>query len=156
MSSTWRKVYEHNADGTARNGSLSTLSSVIGRGADIKVIYRLSGPPRVVWSRTMSSVTVTRPEGGAGGTIVSGILTDIPDTDVTGSGRDFANPSAHEWQSYNTTGVVVLRKFDAATGQVLDEQENRRRLEWWARSYRSSIFDLFVSGILDRVPRIGG
>lgn len=151
---SWTKVFENSPTG-AGTGSISGLVSLIRQGADLKVGYDLPGPPQVFWSRSLSSVTVATIGGGGlfnrRSVVVSGVVTDIPDTNLTighrsggvfetffgthngTGGRSFADrPVAYEWQIFNSSGQRRVVKFDASTHQVLSVDVNNLRLYWYA------------------------
>jgi hypothetical protein len=137
----YRRVYVHSENGIPMSGSRNELEQAIRDGADVRIRYQFSGPVLSgAWTRTCSSVTIAEPSdaGAAGGTIISCIVTDIPDTetDLT-TGRTFAKPFAFEVQSYNTSGHRHLVKFDRQTGAVLSESTDRLLISWLVRGDES-------------------
>lgn len=154
MADSWRKAFEHWGNGQTRSGSIDSLVSAVRKGADVKVTYQLGGGGEdILWSRTLSSVTVTRTDIA---TVVSGVLTDIPDTTVnigpldnnapggTG-GRTFEQPAAYEWQVFNTSGLRTVLKFDAATHQQSSSTSDNLSMAWFVRGAGWSIRDLLDS-----------
>lgn len=148
---SWQKIFENQEDGQG-SGSITGLVSAIRDGADVKVAYDLPGSQDVFWSRPLSSVTVTS-IGSSGifsrkSVVVSGIVTDVPDTNVTighrpsgplvfgtrngTGGRTFAErPFAYEWQIFNSSGQRQVVKFDASTHQVLSNSTSSLRMYWY-------------------------
>jgi hypothetical protein len=134
---SWVKVYENRADGSVFSGNLGDLVEAIRSGADVQIGYFFAGPGLFdgEWRRTCSSVTYVKEEDSGVPTIVSCMITDIPDTQVDlNNGRTFAEPFAYEWQAYNTTGVRQVLKFNQLTGQLISDQTDRRQIGWWVRS----------------------
>src|SRR5688572_5718023 len=105
----WKRIYEHDSNGSGTFGTVNDLVKAVKAGADVQVrYYRNAGVPgfrRVEWHRTALSTTIA--DTNLGGTpIVSCAFTDIPDTDlVAATGRQFRQPFAIEWTLFNTTGV---------------------------------------------------
>jgi hypothetical protein len=149
----WQKVYEHGANGIVTSGSINVLRDAVYRGADVKVRYRgQTGRLEWDWTRRFASVTVTVDHGNLGKDdtiVVSGVMTDIPDTDLNivrlpgtentpggvggGGGRSFAQPFALEWHIYNTSGQRQVVKFDAVTHQVVSDDTDQRAMSWYVR-----------------------
>jgi hypothetical protein len=139
----WRLVYDHEADGTVRFGNLEDLVFAAQGGQDIKIVYFQLDPninASIVWSRIPSAVTVTRPDEG--NTVVSCIITDIPDTkviagplgeEVSVTGRFFEQPFAFEWQAFNTTGKRHIVTFDHRTQNATAVDTDNRRIQWYVR-----------------------
>jgi hypothetical protein len=139
--SCWRKVYEHEADGTPLSGDLNDLVDAIkSGGVDIQIGYAfVDGDTRGEWRRTCSSVTYAESDRGQ---VVSCIITDIPDTNLQGLGTTIAGriipfPLASEWQAYNTSGQRYVVKFDQQTRAILSYTPNRLRIAWYVRGVQS-------------------
>jgi hypothetical protein len=136
--SCWRKVYEHEADGTPLSGVLDDLVNAIkSGGVDVQIGYAfrtptLAGEWRGEWRRTCSSVTYAE-NRELGVRVVSCMFTDIPDTQLSPSGRSFPFPIAFEWHSYNTTGQRWVIKFDAQTSTLSGYTANNLRIAWYVR-----------------------
>jgi hypothetical protein len=147
----WQKVFENQASGTS--GSIGGLIAAIKGGADVKVAYELTGSEEVFWSRPFSSVTIAS-IGGSGlfsrkSAVVSGIVVNIPDTDVTvrhrpssifvpfgtqnglGGRKFIQRPFSYEWQIFNTSGERHVVKFDAVTQQTQPVSTSALRMHWY-------------------------
>lgn len=136
----WENIYEHEADGTLRSGSLDALLFFAQEGYDIKVRYfAVSGSQDVVWFRTLRSVTTFQSPGVP--PVISGMLSNIPTTtfDIT-SGEHFSTaelvfsePFATEWHIYNTTGKRRLVQFRVSDGRVISDEIKGLRVGWYVR-----------------------
>jgi hypothetical protein len=135
--SDWQLAFENDANGNALQGSLGALTKHVENGSDIKIGYALHSDYVIVWRRLCTSATVTTDFGSNAldeVQVVSGIVTDIPDTNVaiqplpgasneskSGGlgGRTFVVPPAFEWQIFSTSGQRQILKFNPKTMEVL-------------------------------------
>ena len=145
MADEWTEIYQNGPNGNRVSGSFDDLKSNVLRGADVKVGYTLTtaeGFFNFFWRR-LCSATVTEEldfPNDPGNTerrfTVSGIVTDIPDTDVgpNSTGRVFAEPFAVEWHMFNTSGLRQVVKFDRQTQSVISNTKSFLQISWYIRS----------------------
>jgi hypothetical protein len=134
VSFGWREVYQNTTDGEPLGGSFRDLVDAVKAGADVKVRY--TQPGGIVWFRTLQSVFVsedldeaTTPEDVP----VSGMLTDIPDSENNPNGRVFSEPFAFEWQIFNTTGRRQTLTFDRQSFTHKNTSVDNLSIGWFVR-----------------------
>lgn len=119
-------IYEHDAFGNGKYGSLNGLISAARDGRGIRVQYRNDNGD-FLWTRNCNHVAVEVDKG------VTCFVFLIPDTQLSAYGLEFKSPLYYEHQIFRTTGAFSVVKFSVETSkEVSRETAQPRAVRWFA------------------------
>jgi hypothetical protein len=117
-------IYEHDAFGNEKSGSLTNLISAARDGRRIRVQYR-SENGDYLWVRDCNHVAVEVDKN------VTCFVFLIPDTQLTAYGLEFSSPLYYEHQIYRTTGSYSVVKFNVENGKEISRTIAQPRAITW-------------------------
>ncbi|MDX0870269.1 hypothetical protein GOE00_26680 [Sinorhizobium medicae] len=119
-------IYDHDAFGNEKSGSLSDLIAAARDGKRIRVQYR-SENGDFLWVRECNHVAVEVDKS------VTCFVFLIPDTQLSAYGLEFMSPLYYEHQIFRTTGAYSGVKFSVENGnEISRETAQPRAVTWFA------------------------